>query len=170
MSLSLILSNAGPIIALAKLYRLDLLTTLYGQVQIPRAVYAEVVTQGLARGASDALTIRLFWQQQDWPVIETPPEVLGAYQPPVRLHSGEQAVLALAQSLSAALVLLDDEVARAEARRLKLPVRGTLGVLVQAYRQKHLSRPQLELLFQEIGLRPDIWISAKLCRQILDSL
>lgn len=170
MNSTTVISNAGPLIVLAKLNRLDLLAALYGQVQIPRAVYTEVVTQGLARGASDALTIRLFWQQQNWPVIEIPPEVLEVYQPPVTIHPGERAVLTLAQTLPASLVLLDDEVARTEARRLKLHVRGSLGTLVQAYRQNLLSRSQLELLLQEISLRPDIWISTKLCQQILNSL
>ncbi len=170
MSSLTVLSNAGPLIVLAKLNRLELLADLYGQVQIPRAVYTEVVTQGLARGAPDALTIRLFWQQQNWPVIEVPPKILDAYQSPVILHPGEHAVLALAQTLSATLVLLDDEVARTEGRRLNLHLRGTLGVLAQAYRQEYLSLAQIELLLQEISLRPDIWISAKLCQQILDSL
>jgi predicted nucleic acid-binding protein len=67
-------------------------------------------------------------------------------------------------------VLLDDEVARAEARRLQLQVRGTLGVLVQAYRAQLLALIHVELLIQEIAVRPDIWISARLCEQVLTSL
>jgi predicted nucleic acid-binding protein len=67
-------------------------------------------------------------------------------------------------------VLLDDETARAEARRLKLRVRGTLGVLTQAYRSKILSFPDVELLLQEIAAGPDIWISARLCEQVLQTL
>ena len=47
----IVVSNAGPLIALAKLNRLDLLAELYGEVQIPRAVYNETVTQGLTYGA-----------------------------------------------------------------------------------------------------------------------
>jgi predicted nucleic acid-binding protein len=88
----------------------------------------------------------------------------------VILDPGETEVLALAQSLSDTLVLLDDETARAEARRLKLPVRGTLGVLAQAYHTKILSFAEVELLIQEIAVRPDIWISARLCEQTLQGL
>ena len=170
MSFSHVLSNAGPLIVLAKLNRLELLADLYHEVQIPQVVYDEVITQGLARGATDALTLRLFWQQKQWPIIESPAEPRPRYQPPVILHPGELAVLGLAQTLPAPLVLLDDEVARAEARRLGLPVRGSLGVLVQAYRQQRLSRAQAALLIEEIGLRPDIWISAKLCWQVVEGL
>lgn len=165
-----VLCNAGPLIALGKLNRLELLAELYGEVQVPRAVYAEAVTQGLALGAPDARTIRLFWQAKDWPIIKVTAATLAAYQPPVILDPGETEVLALARTLPDALVLLDDETARAEARRLKLRVRGTLGVLTQAYRSKILSFPEVELLLQEIAARPDIWISAKLCEQALQTL
>ena len=68
-----------------------------------------------------------------------PEAVLSSYTPPVILDPGETEVLALARTLKDPLVLLDDEVARAEARRLKLRVRGTLGVLVHAYREGLLS-------------------------------
>jgi len=165
-----VLSDAGPLIALGKLNRLELLADLYRQVQIPRAVYSEVVTQGLARGASEALTVRLFWQGQNWPVLDVPSTTLAAYVPPVILGPGETEMLALAQTLPNPLVLLDDEVARTEARRLKLRLRGTVGVLVQAYRQGHLPFAQIDLLLEEIALRPDIWISAKLCHEVRDSL
>lgn len=79
-------------------------------------------------------------------------------------------MLALARALRDVLVLLDDETARAEARRLKLRVRGTLGVLAQAYHAGILSFPEVELLLQEIAVRPDIWISARLCEQVLQAL
>jgi len=79
-------------------------------------------------------------------------------------------VLALAQTLTDPLVLLDDEVARTEARRLGLDPRGTLGILVHAYHKNLVSFDQVELLIHEIAVRPDIWISARLCEQVLASL
>jgi len=165
-----VLCNAGPVITLGKLNRLELLAGLYGEVQIPHAVYDEAVTCGLAKGASDALTIRLFWQRHEWPVVEVSPAVLSTYTPSVILHPGERAVLALAQTMKHPLVLLDDEVARSEARRLKLRVRGTLGILTQGYREQMLTLAQTELLIREISARRDIWIGAKLCEQVLASL
>jgi predicted nucleic acid-binding protein len=165
-----VLCDAGPVIALAKLNRLDLLAELYEEVQIPRAVYDEVVVQGFARGAPDALTVRLFWRRRDWPVVDVPDTVLSAYEPPVILDPGETEVLALAQTLDSVLVLMDDEVARAEARRLGIDVCGTLGVLARAFREDVLSWEQTELLIRELGARPDIWIGEKLCEWVLESL
>jgi predicted nucleic acid-binding protein len=143
---------------------------LFGEIQIPRAVYDEVVIQGLVRGAPDALAVRLFWQRQQWPIVDVPEALLSAYVPPVVLDPGETELLALAQSLADPLLLLDDEVARAEARRLKLRLCGTLGILVRAYRKDLLSLDQVELLIREIAARPDIWIAARLCEQVLASL
>jgi predicted nucleic acid-binding protein len=167
MAEAIVVTNAGPLIALGKLNRLDLLSSLFGEVQIPRAVYKEVVIEGLARGAPDARTVQLFWQQQHWPIVDVPETMLAAYTPEVILDPGETEALAFAQAIPDALVLLDDEVARAEARRLKLRVRGTLGILAQSYRQEVLSLAQVELLIREIAARPDIWIAAKLCEQVL---
>jgi predicted nucleic acid-binding protein len=166
----LVLCNASPLITLGKLQQLDRLASLYGEVQMPRAVYDEVVTRGLARGAPDALQVRMFWQHHGWPVVDVPPAVLAMYAPPVILHPGERALLALAQTLQDPLVLLDEEGARAEARRLQLRLRGTLGVLVQAYRTQLLSFVDVERLIHTIANRPDIWISAKLCAQVLAAL
>ena len=102
-----VLCNAGPLIALGKLNRLELLAKLYGQVQVPRAVYDEAVTQGLALGAPDARTIRLFWQAKDWPAIKVTAATLAAYKPPVILDPGETEVLALARTLPDVLLLED---------------------------------------------------------------
>jgi predicted nucleic acid-binding protein len=170
MANAIVVTNAGPLIALGKLNRLDLLAGLFGQVRIPRAVYEEVVLAGLARGAADARAVQLFCQQQKWPIVEVPDSTMVAYVPEVILDPGEIEVLAFAQTVPDALVLLDDEVARAEARRLRLGVRGTLGILVQGYRADLLSLAQVELLIREIAVRPDIWIGAKLCEEVLASL
>ena len=165
-----VLCNASPLVALAKLNRLDLLAGLFDQVQIPRAVYEEVVTRGLGRGAPDALTVRLFWHRQHWPIVDVPHALLTKYSPPIVLDPGETEVLALAQSLTDPLVLLDDELAREEARRLKLRLTGTLGIIVRAHRGSLISLDQADLLIREIAARPDIWIAAKLCDQVLASL
>ncbi len=165
-----VLCNAGPLIALGKLNRLDLLRDLFGELQIPRAVFDEVVTQGLVRGLPDALAVRLFLQRQGWVVVEPTQAQLSAYMPPVILDPAETELLALAQSMSSPLVLLDDEGARAEARRLGLGMLGILGILVRAWRERLLSLEDTELLIRQIAERPDIWISAKLCSDVITSL
>jgi predicted nucleic acid-binding protein len=58
-----VVSNAGPLIALAKLNLLYLLKELYGHVYIPRSVYDETVTEGMRQGHEDARTLFLFLNQ-----------------------------------------------------------------------------------------------------------
>jgi predicted nucleic acid-binding protein len=165
-----VICNAGPLMALGKLNRLDVLAGLYGVVQIPESVYIEVVVNGLLQGEADAAIVRSFWRQQRWPVVSVTDAVMKAYQPLVKLGDGEQAVLALALATPGSLALLDDVLARREARRLHLQSYGTLGILMSAYQSGLLTRQQLVLLIQDIAARPDIWISAALCQQLLATL
>jgi predicted nucleic acid-binding protein len=165
-----VLTNAGPLIALGKLDRLVLLQRLYPSLAIPQAVYQEVVVAGLAREAPDALAVRLFVDRFHRPIIEASEAVLASYAPAVELDAGERELLALARSAPEPLVLLDDEMARGEARRLAIAAKGTLGVLVEAYRSGLLPFDELKLLLLTIGKRPDLWISEKLCRQVLAAL
>lgn len=162
--------NAGPLIALGKLNRLHLLVDLYEVVHVPRAVYREVVVEGGMQGSPDARKVHLFLEQRKLPIVEAPRDVVLGYTPDVILGTGETEVLALARGLQDSLVLLDDEEARTEARRLGLAVKGTLGILVQACRTSVLDVAATELLILEIAAKPDIWISEKLCLQVLEQL
>lgn len=51
----LVVSNSSPLIALARLSHLDLLQSLYSEIQIPQAVYQEVVQAGKGREGSAAV-------------------------------------------------------------------------------------------------------------------
>jgi hypothetical protein len=48
-------------------------------------------------------------------------------------------------------------------------VKGTLGILVDAARQNLLTVPELELVFETILKREDIWIAEDLIRSIWNS-
>lgn len=165
-----VLSDSGPLMALGKLNRLDLLARLFPEVGIPQAVYEEVVVEGLSRGLEDARAVQLFWRQRGWPIISVAPNVVEEFVPDIVLGRGEHHVLALALDSEASLVLVDEELARGEARRHGLRVKGTLGVLADCYRQGHLRLSDLEFLFQEIAARKDIWIGEKLCVAVLQQL
>ena len=165
-----VLCDSGPLIVLAKVNRLRLLLDLWENAQVTEEVYKEAVVLGYELGAPDALTIRLFWQKHKLPILAVPESVLIAYQPAIKLDPGERSTFAQALTLKDGLVLVDDEDARTEGRRLGLPVRGTIGVLVEAYRRGLLTLPEIELLFSELSARPDIWISANLCARVLKSL
>ena len=130
----------------------------------PAAVYDEAVAEGIERGFADAHTLRSFMQQRQWlpvSIVAIPPDLQAS-----ALDRGEQEAIALALACNG-LLLMDEERGRQEARQRGLIVRGTLGVLIEAYRRDLITADQLRLCFQQIQERDDIWISPSLCRRLL---
>ena len=161
-----VVSDAGPLIVLAKLNLLHLLGALYGRVQIPRSVYQEVVIEGMRAGHEDARTLYLFLEQTGWPIQEIAPEEIPADLRAARLDRGERETLAIAVVLGSDLVLMDETVGREVARASGLAVRGSLGILIQAYRQGAIDAGQLRLYLAEIARRQDIWVHPALVERL----
>ena len=163
-------TNAGPLMVLAKLQVPFLLARLYTTVHIPLSVYEEVVVQGLRHGYEDARVIRTFLEEMGW----TPEPVSLEEMPPALrtapLDRGERDTLALALNLGECVVLMDEHRGRLVARQLGLPVRGSLGILVQAYRKGLLEEEQLRWYLIELEQRPDIWISPRLIRRVREEI
>jgi predicted nucleic acid-binding protein len=133
-----VVSNAGPLIALGKLGQLSMLLTLYGDILMPRQVYHEVVINGLRLGAADAPAVDFLVQQDYIRVVEVAlPSPLPARAQ--SLDAGEIEVIVLGQQQAADWVLIDNEHARKAAREVGLPLTGTVGLLLEAWRQGHLS-------------------------------
>jgi predicted nucleic acid-binding protein len=65
--------------------------------------------------------------------------------------------------------LIDNYHARRAAHQLGLRVKGTVGVLLDAFRQQHLTLREFELLIQCIKSQPDYWISDRLCDEALST-
>jgi predicted nucleic acid-binding protein len=126
MTSGLVVSNAGPLITLAKIQRSQLLKGLFGQIVIPRAVFDEVVLRGAGEpGAEETRNAR-------WIEISLAVDVLSVSVLRESLGAGESEAIVLAQELGADLLLLDDALARRKAERLGLKAIGTLGVLLLA--------------------------------------
>ena len=68
------------------------------------------------------------------------------------------------------LVLLDDMLARSEAQFLGFSVKGTLGIIVKAYNKQLLTLDEVEIIFNSIIERNDIWIAEELCRRVFKRL
>jgi predicted nucleic acid-binding protein len=151
-----VIANNTPLVALWTLGRLDLLRDLYRQVLIPQAVYDEfLATERALRQAA----------LQDAPWIQvvslSNPQRVRVY---VGLDQGEAEVLALAEERSARLLIIDEYKGRRYARRLGLPLTGTLGLLLVA-KERHLVSNLSALLvdLQDAGL----YLGAELITQVL---
>lgn len=123
-----VVSDAGPLIALAGCGQLGLLVAVFGEIHIPQAVLDETTADQSRRGAAD---IAAFGRQHAT-VHANRSDVI--YKAAVsHLDEGEAQALSLAHALGCGL-LMDERRGRQEAQRQGLPLFGVLGVLLQAKR------------------------------------
>lgn len=116
--------NNTPLSALWSVNQLTLLRELYGEILIPRAVHDEFL-------ATERPLRQEVLEDSPWikvAALEHPRQAL-VY---IGLDRGEAEVLALASERSARLVIIDERRGRRYAKRLGLPLTGTLGVLLAA--------------------------------------
>jgi predicted nucleic acid-binding protein len=156
--LSAVVSDASPLINLARVDHLNLLAAFYGQIVIPQAVYEEVVVRGHGREGSREV------KSASWVEVRVPQDALAVRALGAELGEGEASAIILAQELQAALLLMDEVRGRRIAQQLGLTVRGTLGILARARREGRISslRPVLDLLRAR-----GTWIDQDLCEEVL---
>ena len=112
----------------------ELLRQLYGQIQVPPAVRAELLHADAPAPVRDWAAHWPSWIQVH-PVAPSNDAVL------VRLHAGEHEAILLAATLRADLVLLDEKAARTVAEQRNLSVAGLLGALLEGSRRGLVDLP-----------------------------
>ena len=131
--------NAGPLVALSLLDKLELLPALFGEIWVPQAVFNEVAVAGIGKpGAGGLQTAE--WQSRVR-VCPTPDPLLV-----MELDTGEAEVVSLARQLAPCMAIIDERRGRRIAQQVYgLPVKGTAGLLVEAHRSGLITavRPQL---------------------------
>ncbi|MCG6137548.1 MAG: DUF3368 domain-containing protein [Nostoc sp. LLA-1] len=125
----IIVSDTTPISELAKVEHLDLLPKLFGKVLIPHGVFNE-----LQVGQHPAAE---FVQNLSWiEVVKVENQlVVEELQKSFNLHLGESEAIALAEEIGASQLLIDEKAARKVAMVRKLPLIGTVGILLLAKRR-----------------------------------
>ena len=137
----LVIADTSCLIILQKLGLLGLLSRLYDTVTITTIVAAEFL---------DFLP--------EWVSILPVEATLLISLEPYKLDLGEASALALAikhRQTSNVLVLIDDLKGRIVAERLAIPIKGSVGVLLQAKREGLLEsvRPHLETMRRQTNFR-----------------
>lgn len=126
-----VVSDASPLIALARIGHFDLLPKLYGIIVIPTEVYNEVVIAGAGLPGAKQ-TAGANWIQisavRDAAALKMAVEKTG-------LGAGEVSAVILAQELSADLLLVDEWKARRFALAEGLSVKGCIGILESFHRR-----------------------------------
>ena len=143
-----VVSNSGPLIALAQIDHFELLRLLYGTLLVPSAVQEEVVKLGQNRpGAAEV-------EAANWIQIESIHSQVAVELLQERLDRGESEAIVLAIEQEADLLLIDEARGRQVVRAQGLNHVGTVGILILAKRRGLISSvtPQLDILI-ESGFR-----------------
>ncbi|MBS3793617.1 MAG: DUF3368 domain-containing protein [Candidatus Thorarchaeota archaeon] len=122
-----VVSNASPLIYLAKVGQLQLLRDNYGEILIPKEVLQET---GRSKGSPDAILIASA-VDDGWVHIEDsePPKGYRLSES-AGIQIGEAAAILLAREKTA-LLLIDDKMGRSAAEILGVPCLGTIGALLE---------------------------------------
>jgi len=126
-----VVSDASPLIALARIDCLELLPKLYGNILIPAEVYEEIVVAGAGLPGAGQIT------EARW-IEVSPVNDAAAVAEAVRrtgLGAGEVSALVLAKEVAAGLTLLDERRARRYAKAEGLEVIGCVGILETLHRR-----------------------------------
>lgn len=124
----IIVSNTTPLSELAKIDRLSLLQTLFNTILIPQEVYTELTT---GNHPATLLIPAATWIETR--TVNSLERIAQLLQP--GLDRGECAAIALAEELNADRLLMDEQAGRNLARKLGLPIIGTIGILLLAKQQ-----------------------------------
>jgi len=139
-----VVSNASPLITLARIGHLDSLHKLYETVHIPSEVYNEVVIAGAGMpGAASVANV-------DWLHVTPVQDAEGLAKAIVRtgLGRGEISAIFLAKELVADLTLMDERKGRRLALEEGLSVVGCIGILEEMYRRDEIK--DLRQIYQEL--------------------
>ncbi len=121
-----VVSNASPLINLARIGKLTLLCDLYGELIVPEAVWLEVVVEGAGQPGADEVESATWIKTQ----AATNRQLVNALRQD--LDAGEAEAIALTLEIGAELLLMDEHLGRETARHLGLRYVGLIGALVEA--------------------------------------
>lgn len=137
------IADSGPLICLARINQLELLSRLFSKILVPPEVWNEVTVRG--QGHPGAYEV----SQVTWLTIQAPdPQLVKPLS--ILVDAGEAEAIALAQTTSDCVILLDDSRARKIAQRLNIKQIGTIGLLLRAKRRGLIEkiRPHIDALIE----------------------
>ena len=153
-----VICNSTPLIALSSIHKLHLLHDLFGEIIIPEKVYREVVIAGSGKyGSVDVKACP--WIR----IVRTSSYALKNILMQA-LDEGEAEVIALADEQKAALVIIDERLARKCASDAGFNLIGTLGIIAKSKVQGYI--PEARGLIVTL-LEKGIWFNKALVNRIL---
>lgn len=165
-------SNASPLIYLARLGKLNLLKDIYGQVQIPPEVKVETVDRGKARGYSDAYAIEEALTD-GWLITNVltneNAKKSEALAKMTGIDIGEAQAILLTKQKNEKEVLIDQSNAREVAKNLGLSPRGTIFLILTAIRRKLMTKDTAKETIAEL-IEVNFYVSVSIYRDTIKAI
>ena len=160
-------ADATPLIALARIQRLECLRELYDQVLIGSVVKAETIDAGRSVRAHGVEQIEAA-VDAGWLTIanstEAESDLAQRLTQRSRLHRAEAESIALARVRELPLVV-DDKEARSTARAVGVRHVGTVSVLLRAHLRRGLGPDAMESVLLDLG--KTLWLSPSVVAAVL---
>jgi len=154
----IVVADSGPLHYLVLLEHIELLQRFYGHVLVPEPVAGELSVTSAPAVVRDWMRNPPTWVD----VRPVPSDAVSMITDDLDL--GERAAIALAETMHADLLLIDEAAGRAEAKRRHLRVTGTLGVL-RAGAEQGLSAHSFEQVVRQAKARFVVGLSATVARK-----
>lgn len=158
----LVVSNSSPIMNLAIIGQLHLIQELFGEIIIPKEVWAELIIEGKGKSGTNEI------EKAKWiKVVKAKNDSL-VKTLTKDLDVGESAAIALAIERKANLLLLDETDARNLAEFYNLTKTGVLGILMRAKKRSLIK--QIKPMLEKLRIQAHFWIKPDLYDAILSEM
>jgi len=135
----IVISDTTPIISLIKMKQLHLLKKLFDLVYIPKSVYNELVNNDNYPSEAKMITDCDFIIMEE---VENKKSVSILHNF-TGLDAGESEAIILADEKQSDVLLMDEHKGRQVAKKMGITITGTIGILIQAYDEKLLSKEEI---------------------------
>lgn len=161
----IVISDTTPIISLLKINQLELLNHLFGEVQIPDAVYEELISNAKFQKEAEKILGAEYIKK----VVVEDKKSVTLLRRATGLDAGESEAIILSDLIRADLLLMDELKGRQVAKQMGLNIMGTVGILMTAFSEKFLSTEEIEQCIDVLRSNGR-HISDKLYEQLMEKI
>jgi predicted nucleic acid-binding protein len=136
----IVVSDTTPIISLIKIGKLNILQQLFGNVQIPEAVFKELTSNALFKDEAQEVISCDFIERIPVENVKSVDELRRS----TNLDAGESEAIVLADSIDNSVLLIDEAKGRKVAKNMGLNIMGTIGILLTAYEEGCINSEDVE--------------------------
>ena len=158
----IVVSDTTPLITLMKAGRLSILHGLFGEVMIPEAVFSELTSNETFKDEADIIRSSAYIKV----VKVRDGRQVSFLQRATGLDLGESEAIIYADEEKADLLLIDEAAGRRVAQNMKLPITGSVGILIKAFQSGIITAEEADDALYRVR-RANRHISEKLINKAL---